>query len=295
MSSASLPRLRDLVAIDVHVHLATTAWLVDSMGPYQTSVERYFGARLEPKSLEAMADEYRQARVHGILLAWDAETFTHRPPLRNEVVAEIAARFPDCFTGFGSVDPNRPDAVRRLREVKALGLKGLKLHPTLQGFDPAEDRFEPYFATAAELGLPLIVHSGTSGVGARQPGGQGLILDYCRPIKLDRWAAAYPGLKILLAHVGWPWHLEALAMALHKTNVYIDISGWKYKYLPPEVLREMRTRLVEQFCFGTDYPMFDLKAQLEGFHDLDLPAAVAERVLKTNAATLLGWEEALPA
>ena len=64
-------------------------------------------------------------------------------------------------------------------------------------------------------------------------------------------------MPIVLAHVGWPWHLEAVAMALHKSNVYLDISGWKYRYLPDEVRREMPRRLRGQFLFGTDYPMFD--------------------------------------
>lgn len=284
----SLTHATRWAAIDMHVHLATREWLVDSMGPYQTSVETYFGKALDVKSVEAMADEYRAQAVHGILLAWDAETFTERPPVSNAMVADIARRFPDCFTGFASVDPHRPDALDRIREAHDLGLKGLKLHPTLQGFDPADDQWDPYFRTAAELGLGIISHSGTSGVGARQPGGQGLRLDFCQPIKLDRWAARYPTLRLMLAHAGWPWHLDALAMALHKTNVFIDISGWKYKYLPPEVLREMRTRLAGQFCFGTDYPMFDLATQLQSFQELNLPPDVADKILKGNALSFLG-------
>ena len=95
-------------------------------------------------------------------------------------------------------------------------------------------------------------------------------------------------MRIVLAHVGWPWHLEAVAMALHKSNVYLDISGWKYRYLPEEVRREIPRRLRGQFCFGTDYPMFDPEACLAELDRLELPPDVANAVLRDNAAALLG-------
>lgn len=80
-------------------------------------------------------------------------------------------------------------------------------------------------------------------------------------------------------------------MALHKTNVYIDISGWKYRYLPPDVVRELKGRLSHQFCFGTDYPMFSLTEQLAGVDDLDLMPDVRCRLLKDNARHFLGMAE----
>lgn len=274
-------------AIDAHVHLATEEWLEGSMGPYQQSVERYFRTTIRPVTVEEMAEAYRRAGVLGILLAWDAERGTGRPPVSNERVAEIVSQYPDAFIGFGSVDPSRPDAIDRVREVSRLGLKGLKLHPTLQGFDPADPALAGYFDAAAEAGLPLLVHTGTSGVGAREPGGQGLRIDWAQPIRLDWVAARYPTMNILLAHVGWPWHHEAMAMALHKTNVYIDISGWKYRYLPEDFVREMKTRLSDQVLFGTDYPMFQLDTQLAEFSQLKLPDDVAEKVLIKNAQRYL--------
>ena len=95
-------------------------------------------------------------------------------------------------------------------------------------------------------------------------------------------------MQIVLAHVGWPWHLEAVAMALHKSNVYLDISGWKYRYLPDEVKREIPRRLRGQFCFGTDYPMFDPEACLSELDRLELPPDVANAVLRDNAARCSG-------
>jgi predicted TIM-barrel fold metal-dependent hydrolase len=278
--------------IDMHVHVPTVEWLCGCMAPYVDSVERYFGRRPEPTTIEELIATYERLDLGGVLLGWDAERATGRPPLDNEWLARICAQSAGRFVGFGSIDPLRLDAIERLRQFPELNLRGVKLHPTLQGFDPADDAVLPFFDAAAELGLIVLTHSGTSGVGAGEPGGQGLRIDLARPLLLDRIAARHPHMPIVLAHVGWPWHLEALAMALHKSNVYLDISGWKYRYLPEDVRREMSRRLSGQFCFGTDYPMFDPAELLAEFDALSLPEKVARRVMHDNAAELLAHETA---
>jgi predicted TIM-barrel fold metal-dependent hydrolase len=270
-------------AIDMHVHLPTGDWVCGCVGHYADSIERYFGTPPQTMSIEDFLALYERLDLHGVLLGWDAQGKT----LDNADIADICKRSKDRFIGFGSVDPNREDAIDRLQRFPELGLRGLKLHPTLQMFDPGEDRFMPFFDAVAELGLIILTHAGTSGLGAGEPGGQGLRIDVSRPLLFDRIAARHPRMKILLAHVGWPWHQEALAMALHKSNVYLDISGWKYRYLPDEVKREMKRRLRRQFCFGTDFPMFDPEACLAEFERLELPADVAQAVLRDNASQLL--------
>src|SRR3979409_755086 len=131
---------------------------------------------------------------------------------------------------------------------------------------------------------------GAGGLGAGQRGGQGIRLDYSRPIRRDAAAASFPDLKIIAAHFGYPWHLELLAMALHKTNVYIDISGWAPRYIPPEVMRDMKTRLQDQFLFGSDYPFIQPQRCLEEMAALEIPEPVLAKVLAGNGARLLGLE-----
>lgn len=276
-----------MATIDFHVHLPVPEWLDGALGPYLESAERYFRRRATARPMEDVAAEYEKLDMVGVLLAWDAETSTGRPPLSNELVAGVVKRFPDRFVGFGSVDPHRPDAVELVRRLPDLGLLGLKLHPTIQGFDPSSDEAIRVFEAAAEARLAVITHAGTSGLGAGCPGGLGLRIDFARPILLDRAAAAFPEMPIVLAHVGWPWHLEALAMALHKTNVFIDISGWRYRYLPQEVLRDMKGRLSSQFLFGSDVPMFSAADLLQEFGTLELPQDVAAKILSENAHRLL--------
>lgn len=277
-----------MTTIDMHLHLPVPEWLDGAIGPYLASAERYFHTPVTARPIEDLAAEYEALDTTGVLLAWDAETFTGRPPLSNELVAGVVKRFPGRFVGFGSVDPLKPNAPALLRQLPDLGLKGLKLHPTMQGFDPSSDEAMRLFEAAAKANLVVITHTGTSGLGAGCPGGQGLRIDLARPILLDRAAAAFPEMSIVLAHVGWPWHLEALAMALHKANIFIDISGWRYRYLPQEVLRDMKGRLAGQFLFGTDVPMFSPADLLREFATLDLPIDVAAKILSENASRLLG-------
>ncbi len=273
--------------VDTHVHLASPAWLEGSMGPYLDSVAEFFGKPLtEP--IEATAERYDELGMTGVLLGWDAERHTGRPAIPNLDIAAIQDRYPDTFVGFGSVDPLRPDAADRVREVAGLGLAGLKLHPTMQGFDPAADEVMPFFEAAAAAGLAILTHVGTSGPGSRRPGGQGLRIDLAQPQRVDRAAAEFPETNFMLSHLGAPWEAETLAMALHKSNVFTDFSGWKLKYLSDAVRREMRGRLSTQICFGSDYPMIDPAAQLDDFRSLGLDAAVSAAVLGGNARRFLG-------
>jgi predicted TIM-barrel fold metal-dependent hydrolase len=278
-------------AIDFHVHLPTPDWLDGSMDGYVEAAEAYFRSTVERQSLGELADKYRALDVLAVLLAWDAETATGRPRVPNETVATACREFPDAFTGLGSVDPHKGDAaVAEVANIAALGLRGVKFHPSLQAFAPDDPAYWPVFAACERHGLLALFHTGTSGIGAGQPGGQGIGLDYARPIRLDAVAAAHPGLTVVAAHFGWPWHMELVAMALHKTNVYIDISGWSPRRIPAEVVSELRGRLSEQFLWGSDFPFLTPERCLGELEALDLPEPARARVLRENAARILGLD-----
>ena len=259
------------------------------MKGYIEAAESYFRSRVARKSLDELAREYDDLDVVAVLLAWDAETATARPRVPNELVAQAVRDHPKTFVGFGSVDPLKGDrAVRELDRIAELGLKGVKLHPSLQAFAPNDERFWPLYERCQGLDLALLFHTGTSGIGAGQPGGQGIRIDLARPILLDALAAAFPDLKIIAAHFGYPWHLELLAMALHKTNIYIDISGSAPRYIPTEVVRDMKGRLQDQFLFGSDYPFIHPKRCIDELAALDIPAPVLDKLLVGNGKRLLG-------
>jgi uncharacterized protein len=275
-------------AIDFHVHLPTPDWLDGSMAGYVEAAEAYFRTPVERQSLPELAQMYRRLDTMAVLLAWDAETATGRPRVPNETVAAACRAHPDVFTGLGSVDPHKGEAaVAEVANIAALGLRGVKFHPSLQAFAPDDESYWPVFAACERHGLLALFHTGTSGIGARQPGGQGIRLDYARPVRLDAVAAAHPGLTVVAAHFGWPWHMELVAMALHKTNVYIDISGWAPRRIPPELIGELRGRLAGQFVWGSDFPFLAPRRCLAELESLGLPDEVLGQVLHENAARIL--------
>jgi predicted TIM-barrel fold metal-dependent hydrolase len=275
-------------AIDFHVHLPTPEWLDVSMKGYVEAAEAYFRSKVARRSMDELAGDYEEMDMLAVLLAWDAETATGRPRVPNELVAEACRDHPQAFVGFGSVDPLKgKKAVDELERIEQLGLKGVKLHPSLQAFAPDDERHWPLYEKCEEIGLVVLFHTGTSGIGAGQPGGQGIRLDYARPIRLDAVAASFPDLQIIAAHFGYPWHLELMAMALHKTNIHIDISGWAPRYIPTEVMRDMKGRLQDQFLFGSDYPFIQPKRCMEELSGLGLPAEVLQKVLLENGKKLL--------
>lgn len=258
-------------AIDFHVHLPIAEFMDVALGPYRAATERFFRSEVKLKDIEEIAAYYQEQDMIGVLLAWDAETATGRPPLRNDTVAEIVRRYPKTFVGFASVDPHKGKAAiqEAERAVKELGLSGMKFHPSLQAFYPNDTTFYPLFEKIAELGVPALFHTGTSGLGAGVPGGSGIKLDYTRPIFLDSLAADFPTLTIVGAHPSWPWHEEMIAVVQHKSNVYNDLSGWSPKYIPPSLLREAAGRLNSQFLFGSDYPFITPDRWMRDFEQLD--------------------------
>lgn len=279
-------------AVDLHVHLPLPEWVQGSLGRFLAPAERYFRTTVTLRSAEELAAAYGELDCVGVLLAWDAETATGRPPLSNDLVADIVRRFPGRFVGLGCVDPWKGDAalneMRRCREE--LGLTGYKFHPSMQAFQPDDPRVAPLFAYAAEQRAPCLFHTGTSGLGAGMPGGQGIELGHARPIHLDALAARHPELPVIMAHFGWPWHLEAVAIALHKTNVYLELSGWAPRLVPDEVVREAERRLADRVLWGSDTPFFDAGRVLDGWAERLSPAAF-QRVTRDNAVRLLGLPE----
>jgi len=279
-------------AIDFHVHLPTADWLDGSMAGYVEAAEAYFRSPVQRGSLDQLAARYRRLQAMAVLLAWDAETATGRPRVPNETVAAACRDHPDAFAGLGCVDPHKGDAaIAEVANIAGLGLRGVKFHPSLQAFAPDDASYSPIFDACEQHGLLALFHTGTSGIGAGQPGGQGIQLDYARPIRLDAVAAAHPALTVVAAHFGWPWHMELVAMALHKSNVYIDISGWSPRRIPPELITELRGRLSARFVWGSDFPFLTPERCLAEFDGLGLPDDVASQVLHANAARILGLSE----
>ena len=280
-----------LEAIDVHVHIE-----VDDHGhaslpeDLAEAASRYFRAGTPRPDLDSVAAYYRERSTAAVVFSVDALTELGHPALSSAEIAEGAARNNDVLVPFGSVDPRRPDAEDRIRRLlDESGVRGFKFHPTVQGFDPSDERYYPLYAVLQEAGVVALFHTGQTGIGAGLPGGRGLRLGFSNPMLLDGVAADFPALQIVMAHPSVPWQDEALAVATHKHNTWIDLSGWSPKYFPAELVRYANTLLKDRVLFGSDFPLLApdrWRRDAEGatlFRPEVLPG-----ILKANAARLLG-------
>ena len=284
--------LAAITALDVHVHveaddhghLSLDEELMDASAAY------FRGSENRTPTVADLATRYREAGMAAVVFTVDATTATGHPALSSEEVAEHAAEHADVLIPFGSVDPHQgEDAVRRARLlVEEYGVRGFKFHPSLQAFSPDDPAFAPLWGAIEELGVPALFHTGQNGIGAGLPGGRGIKLRYSNPLLLDDVAADFPGLTVILAHPSVPWQAEAISMATHKANVFIDLSGWRPKYFPPELVRAAGGMLRHKVLFGSDYPLISPERWLADFAELGVPDEHHEAILKGTAARVLG-------
>jgi len=286
----ALPEADMPYAIDMHVHLPTASFLDGAIKPFREPAEAFFRSKVPVHEMDEVARLYEGLDIIGVLLAWDAETATGLPPLTNEEVAAVVKKYPGRFVGFASVDPWKGKrAIDQMeRAIEELGLIGAKFHPGIQAFYPNDKQFYPLYEKITQLGVPALFHTGTNGLGAGMPGGMGVKMDFSRPIYLDHVAADFPGLTIIGAHPAWPWHEEMLAIIGHKSNVFMDLSGWSPKYIPKMIMDEARTRLQDRILFGSDYPFITPSRWLADFDTLEgFSSEVRQKILHDNAARLL--------
>ncbi|HET7902016.1 MAG TPA: amidohydrolase family protein [Candidatus Nanopelagicales bacterium] len=287
--------LENLVAIDVHTHAELSEdgehhSLPDSLMAASAAYFKTDDGRAP--SLDALAEHYRERRMAAVVFTVDSEHETGHPPIPNDDVARAAQRHPDVLIPFASIDPHRGAAgveeARRL--VTDMGVRGFKFHPTVQGFPPDDPMAYPLYDAIQELGVPALFHSGQTGIGAGTPGGSGLRMKYSNPMLLDDVAADFPHLQIVIAHPSFPWQDEALAVATHKSNVWIDLSGWSPTYFPPQLVRYANTLLKHKVLFGSDYPLITPDRWMRDFAALDIKEEVRPLILKENAIRLLALD-----
>ena len=281
-----------VVAIDVHTHVSAS---VDDPAPEpdagNKALAAYFGAAPVTPTVPDLAAHYREQNMMCVVFGVNTVWATGKQQrVSNDEICQQAALFPDVIIPFCSIDPHGGQA--SAREIRRLAgeypVKGVKFHPSAQHFFPNDRDVFPIYEAMQETGLIGLFHSGQTGVGSGQPGGGGIRLKYSNPLHLDDVADDFPDLKIILAHPSFPWQDEALSVAGHKPNVYIDLSGWSPKYFPPILVQYARTLLKRKVLFGSDYPVLTAARWMSEFDKLGFDDAIRQLILKDNAAALLG-------
>jgi len=283
--------LDSLVAIDIHTH----AEMSTRMLPDEAEAEaleargRYFRYTAKHPTIAQMAAYYRERKMAFVVFTVDQERGMGIKRISNEEVAESAHEHADVAIPFASIDPARGRmGVREARRlIKDFGVKGFKFHPIIQGFFPNDRDVYPLYEVIAEARLPALFHTGQTGIGAGMTGGGGLKLKYANPMYLDDVAADFPDMPIVLAHPAVPWQEEQLSVALHKPNVYIDLSGWSPKYFEAKLVQYANTLLKNKVLFGSDNPVILPDRWIADFEKLPIKPEVRPLIMKENAVRLL--------
>src|ERR1044071_5288920 len=284
-------KLSELVGIDIHTHAN-----VSSRQPrdpcsiqFDEAMAKYFKSR-QPPTIPELAQYYRERKLAAVIFTVDTESEVGHWRIANEEVAEVAAEHNDVLIPFASIDPakGKMGAREARRLIEEYGVRGFKFHPSAQGFYPNDTKAYGLYEVIQEYRLPALFHSGQTGVGARMRGGMGIRLKYSNPMFLDDLAVDFPDMPIVIAHPSFPWQDEALAVATHKPNVYIDLSGWSPKYFPANLVQYANTLLKNQVMFGSDYPALTPERWMAYFDALNMKPEVRPMIMKDNAVRLLG-------
>ncbi|MDQ0317277.1 amidohydrolase family protein [Amorphus orientalis] len=284
-----------LTAIDIHTHAEEPCCGTrdDGYHEFQAGMAKYFknpaGADGMLPTVRDTAAYFRERNIGCVIFPVDSERETGFRRYSNEEVATIAAENSDIMIPFASIDPAKGKAGAReaRRLVREFGVRGFKFHPTMQGFYPNDRSAYVLYEAIQDEGAITLFHTGQTGVGAGMPGGMGMRLKYSNPLYLDDVAADFPDLKIILAHPSFPWQEEALSVATHKPNVYIDMSGWSPKYFPPILVKYANTLLKHKMLFGSDWPAITPDRWLSDFEKIEIRDEVRPLILKENARKLL--------
>jgi predicted TIM-barrel fold metal-dependent hydrolase len=269
--------------IDAHCHIWEKKLMSAEMEKIISAVVEQFKApdpsQMMDGSIDRLLGEMDEAGIDKtVLLALDAGiAFQTDLTVRdyNDYVADIVREHPDRIIGFAGIDPRRgKEAVGELQRCFDIGLRGLKLW-TLTGFYPDDENYYPLYEKVAELGIPMLIHTGM--------GPPGTYLKFNNPIYVDKVAVDFPQINIIMAHMGAPaWVEEAVTILIKNRNVYVDISAWELTFkVAPFVLCQALTQIkaatgsLQQVLFGTDWPLFtstlSLKDWVEGIKTLTMP------------------------
>ncbi|MBM4436379.1 MAG: amidohydrolase [Actinobacteria bacterium] len=277
--------------VDVHTHLST----LEQWGPYflEAFGRTYQGSGID---LHTPPERHWTAGVHhadkAIVFGINSLALQMHTP--NDQIAAYQRAHPEKIIGFMSIDPNQPDALDEIdRCVSDLGLRGIKMSPVYQHYDPAGPRAERVHARAEELGLPILTHAAFHGI-TNTP------MEWANPLLYDPVCRRFPKLTLILAHIGLPWYTDAMVMIRKHPHVYADISGalfrpwWMYQAMA--LVHE--SGLTHKLLFGTDFPLTTFDQTVHALRHVNdvvagtalprIPAEDIEGIIHRDALALLG-------
>ena len=279
--------------VDCHTH-------VGNAGHYSAA----FRADLARSWAEVQMGDQQDLEAHwqamaavdkAIVLAFDAPASGIMVP--NDYVAGYVRSHPEKLVGFASVDPARPDALARLTNaVTVMGLRGLKVGPIYQHFDPTSPVAIALFSRAESLGIPVLCHQATTFI-------RDAPLRWARPILLDDVATACPDLVICVAHLGHPWCEELMVVIRKHPHLYADVSALHARpiQLYFALASAVEYRVTDRLLLGSDYPFATTQQTIDALRRVNdvvrgtgfppVPDEVIEGIIGRDTLGLLGIDD----
>ena len=274
--------------IDLHCYPNTQKW-IDCQGPYVEALEKYWGRAWQAKTEEEVVAEFTEFDIEALLVALDLTTTIETPPCDNNYVAGMRDRHETIIQAWAAIEPALGQAAidEAKHAINDLNMIGFHFHPIMQHIRVDDKSFYPLWDEITQLKVPVMIDVGMTGMGAGTPGGLGAKTRNAHPESIDALAADFPDLTIIMSHPGYPWIDETTAVALHKGNVFWEMSGWSPKYLPDSLKKDIRSRLKDKVMFGSDYPSIPYKRILSEWDQMGYSDDLLEKFFHRNAESIL--------
>ncbi len=261
--------------VDSHCHIYP-----DAIAPRAVNaVEEFYEELPEKPQAGTAADLVRAGAEAGVshFVVFSVATSPHQVSSINRFIAQTVSGSGGAMTGLGTLHPDSDDFGRDLDEIAGLGLKGVKLHPDIQRFRADDPRSMEIFRLCEERDLPVCIHAGDRRY------------DYSNPDIIGRILEAFPRLRLVAAHLGgWSVWEEAAERLAGCPNLLVDCSS-SFWWLGRETSKRLiRLYGSERVLFGTDYPFWPLRQEVERLFDLELEPEEYENICWRNAANLYG-------
>jgi uncharacterized protein len=280
--------------IDIHSHVPTHR---DAVPPDELVVNDKWRPDRPVAATTSWADyEQAFADVDVSAVFTIARNRTRVDPALNDSVAEFVAAAPTRRIGFLSIHPEVEGAEDELERARTdLGLRGIKLGPNYQIFDPLGPAALRVYELAERHGLPVLFHQGASPV-REAP------LRYAHPLLMDEIAIRFPELRVVLAHMGHPWQRETIVTIRKHPHLYADVSALFYR--PWSFYEGMRLatewNVLDKLLLGSDFPIATPAETVRGLRAVNdaiagtklptVPLDAIEAIVARDPLPLLGLE-----
>ncbi len=265
--------VNNIFTIDAHCHIYPEKIAAKAVA----GTDRFYGS--ESACLGTVSDMLSVGKNAGIdhFVVQSVATTPKQVKSINEFIAENVEMYGGILTGLGTLHPESTDIKGDFEHLKALGLKGVKLHPDIQGFKIDDYRCLKIYELCERDSLPVLMHTGDNRY------------DFSNPNRLLPVLRIYSGLTIIGAHFGgWSIWEQASQELGGIPNFYVDCSS-SMPYLNTETVKQIIQRYgARHVLFGTDYPMWSPSSEIKTLLSLGLNNSEYQDIFCNNAKKIFG-------